>query len=87
MKEQDIIKQVETSNDLDYLRELDRYVDMDIASVGNESDVIKQMKAKMFNMTVEERERKMLEFFQLLKNKIAERISILSKKNDTNNQI
>ena len=34
----DIHKQIKESTDIEYLKELDRYVDMDIESIGKDSD-------------------------------------------------
>ena len=51
----DIHKQIKESTDIEYLKELDKYVDMGIKNT--DSDVIKKMKAKMRNITVEEMEK------------------------------
>ena len=40
----DINKDIEKSTDIDYLKELERYVNMDIDNIGKDSDVIKKMK-------------------------------------------
>jgi hypothetical protein len=74
----DIHKQIKESTDIEYLKELDKYVDMDIKNIGTDSDVIKQMKAKMRNITVEEMEKQNLDGFNDLKKRIKNRISELS---------
>ena len=74
----DIRKQIKESTDIEYLKELDKYVDMDIESIGKDSDVIKQMKVKMRNITVEEMEKQNLDGFNDLKKRIKNRISELS---------
>lgn len=74
----DIHKQIKESTDIEYLKELDKYVDMDIESIGKDSDVIKQMKVKMRNITVEEMEKQNLDGFNDLKKRIKNRISELS---------
>lgn len=74
----DIHKQIKESTDIEYLKELDRYVDMDIESIGKDSDVIKKIKAKMRNITVEEMEKQNLDGFNDLKERIKNRISELS---------
>ena len=74
----DIHKQIKESTDIEYLKELDKYVDMDIESIGKDSDVIKQMKAKMRNITVEEMEKQNLDGFNDLKKRIKNRILELS---------
>lgn len=74
----DIHKQIKETTDIEYLKELDRYVDMDIENIGKDSDVIKQMKAKMRNITVEEMEKQNLDGFNDLKKRIKNRISELS---------
>jgi len=73
----DIDKDIEKSTDIDYLKELERYVDMDIDNIGKDSDVIKKMKAKMWNMSIEEMEKQQMEGFLNLKKKIQNRISEL----------
>jgi hypothetical protein len=73
----DINKDIEKSTDVEYLKELERYVDMDIDNIGKDSDVIKKMKAKMRNLSVEEMEKQQKEGFLNLKNKIQKRISEL----------
>jgi hypothetical protein len=74
----DIRKQIKESTDIEYLKELDKYVDMDIKNIGTDSDVIKKMKAKMRNITVEEMEKQNLDGFNDLKERIKNRISELS---------
>jgi hypothetical protein len=74
----DIHKQIKESTDIEYLKELDKYVDMDIESIGKDSDVIKQMKAKMRKITVEEMEKQNLDGFNDLKKRIKNRILELS---------
>jgi hypothetical protein len=73
----DINKDIEKSTDIEYLKELERYVDMDIDNIGKDSDVIKKMKAKMRNLSVEEMEKQQKEGFLNLKKKIQNRISEL----------
>lgn len=72
----DIRKQIKESTDIEYLKELDKYVDMGIKNT--DSDVIKKMKAKMRNITVEEMEKQNLDGFNDLKERIKNRISELS---------
>jgi hypothetical protein len=74
----DIRKQIKESTDIEYLKELDKYVDIDIENIGKDSDVIKQMKAKMRNITVEEMEKQNLDGFNDLKKRIKNRILELS---------
>jgi hypothetical protein len=73
----DINKDIEKSTDIEYLKELEKYVDMDIDNIGKDSDVIKKMKAKMRNLSVEEMEKQQKEGFLNLKKKIQNRISEL----------
>lgn len=74
----DIRKQIKESTDIEYLKELDKYVDMDIKNIGTDSDVIKKMKAEMRNITIEEMEKQSLDGFNDLKERIKNRISELS---------
>lgn len=73
----DINEDIEKSTDIDYLKELERYVNMDIDNIGKDSDIIKKMKAKMRNMSIEEMEKQQMEGFLNLKKKIQNRISEL----------
>lgn len=73
-----IRKQIKESTDIEYLKELDKYVDMDIKNIGTDSDVIKKMKAEMRNITIEEMEKQSLDGFNDLKERIKNRISELS---------
>lgn len=79
-QEFDINKDIETSTDINYLKELEKYVDMDIDNIGKDSDVIKKVKAKMRNISVEEMEKQQLKGFIHLKKKIQNRISELENK-------
>ena len=75
----DIYFEIENSNDIEYLTELEKFVDIDIANVGKDSDVIKGMKAKMVNMSVEQMEEERMDEFLKLKKTIQDRISELKK--------
>jgi hypothetical protein len=74
----DIYKHIKETNDIEYLKELDKYVDIDIENIGKDSDVIKKMKAKMRNITVEEMEKQSLDGFNDIKERIKNRIKELS---------
>jgi hypothetical protein len=74
----DIRKQIKESTDIEYLKELDKYVDMDIKNIGTDSDVIKKIKAEMRNTTIEEMEKQSLDGFNDIKERIKSRISELS---------
>jgi len=75
----DIYSDIENSTDIEYLTELEKYVDIDIKKFNNTSDAIKKMKAKMRNMSVEDMEKEQLESLTKLKNKIQERIKEIKK--------
>ena len=74
----DIYKHIKETNDIEYLKELDKYVDIDIENIGKYSDVIKKMKAKMRNITIEEMEKQSLDGFNDIKERIKNRIKELS---------
>lgn len=74
----DIYKHIKETNDIEYLKELDKYVDIDIENIGKDSDVIKKMKAKMRNITIEEMEKQSLDGFNDIKERIKNRIKELS---------
>lgn len=73
----DINKDIENSTDIEYLKDLEKYVDIDINNIGNDSEAIKKMKAKMRNMSIEEMEEKQRSELLKLKKKIQNRISEL----------
>jgi hypothetical protein len=73
----DIYSDIKNSTDIKYLKELEKYVDMDIENIGKDSEVIKKMKAKMRNMSVEQMDKQQMDGFLDLKNKIQKRISEL----------
>jgi len=75
--EYNINQHIEQSSDIEYLREIEKYVDMDIENIGKDSDVIKKMKAKMRNLSIEEMEKQQREGFLNLKRKIQNKISEL----------
>lgn len=76
----DIYSDIENTTDIDYLIKLSNYVDEDIWNIGKDSDIIKLMKAKMINTTVDEMEKKQLDYFNDLKIKIKNRISKITEK-------
>lgn len=75
----DYIKQIGESTSVDSLKQLEKYVDIDIANIGKDSDVIKKMKADMYGISYEEIGEKQLAGFMDMKTKIHNRISELSK--------
>ena len=76
----DIYKQIEESEDLKYLNELDGYVDMDFETLDNKSDLMKEISAKMFNLSVDEYISKQQKGFYKLKQAIKKRCQFLYKK-------
>ena len=80
MRKFDIYKQINESTDIDFLKELLIYVDMDINNIGkNENDIIIKQKEEMYNLPIEKVYKKQLDGFTDLKNKIQKRINILTK--------
>ena len=74
------IENVKHAVTLEYLVQLEKWVDTDISNVGKDSDVIKQMKAKMHGLSVEELDEKQLKDLTDLKNAIQKRITELKNK-------
>lgn len=70
----DIYQQIKDSTDLDFLKELNSLVDIDINNIGSDSDIIKKMKANMRNTSVENMEKKQLSGLMYIKKKIEKRI-------------
>jgi hypothetical protein len=66
----DINSDIEKFTDIIYLKELEKCVDVDIDNIGKDSDVIKKMKAKMRNISVDEMEKQSREELLRIKNKI-----------------
>ena len=75
----DMINDVQKSTDLEYLKQLEDCVDIDIKNHAKKSDMIKTMMAKSSGISVEEWDKKQLDQFIDLKNKIQKRISELTK--------
>ena len=78
----DIYKQINEATDKDYLTQLDKFIDMDIAKIGKDSDEIRAIKAKLFNTTIEEYEKKQFESFLLLKKYVKQRLNELNNIKD-----
>ncbi len=68
------IEDVQNAITLEYLNDLETWIDVDITNIGNGSDAIRHMKAKMHGMTVEELDRKQLEELTDLKKAVQKRI-------------
>lgn len=74
----DISKQIRETKDVEYLIQLEKYVDMDISNIGKDSDRILAMKASMYNTTSEKYMEKQKVAFNKLKQEIQDRIRELS---------
>jgi hypothetical protein len=75
----DIYFEIENSTSIEFLTELEKFVDIDIDNIGKDSDIIKEMKAKMRNMSIEQMEKTQLNGFTKLKKTIQDRITELKK--------
>lgn len=75
----DIYSQIENSTDINFLKKLEEYVNMDIENIGKDSDIIKKMKADMRNISIEEMEKRQYDGFLKLKEHIQNRIKELEK--------
>lgn len=73
----DIHKTITETNDVEYLKELDRYIDIDIQNLKNESNAISELKAKMRNISVEKYKTKQEEGLNEIKQIINKRIKEL----------
>ena len=71
-----LYQQIKDETDIEYLTQLDKYVDIDIANIGAEGETLLKMKAKMHNLTPEaflEKQRKELnKLKQTIQNRINE---------------
>ena len=74
----DINKQIRETTDIEYLIQLEKYVDMDISNIGNDSERMLSMKAKMYNTTPEKYIEKQIVGFNNMKKLIQKRIKELS---------
>jgi len=77
MEYPDIYQEIASATDIEYLKELNKYVDMDIANIGKESEVIRKMKSKMHGLSPEDYDKKQMTGFTDLKNKIQQKINEL----------
>jgi len=73
----DIYKQIKNETDVEYLTQLEKYVDIDISNIGSDSEVILKMKADMYDITPEKYLEKQRETFTKLKKTIQDRIKSL----------
>ena len=76
----DINKDIEESTDIEYLKELEKCIDIDISNIGKDSEIIRKMKAKMRNTTPDEYDEKQRKGFANLKKKVQDRIKELESK-------
>ena len=74
----DIYKQIKNETDVEYLTQLEKYVDMDISNIGSDSEAILKMKAKMAGVTPEKYLEKQRDTFTKLKETIQKRIKTLN---------
>lgn len=72
-----IHQQIAENTSINFLENLEKFVDMDIANLGKESLKIKTMKAKMWNTSVKAMEERQLKYLLDLKEKIQKRINEL----------
>ena len=70
----DINIDIEKSTDVEYLKELEQYVNDSIANIGTGNYKLREMKAKMRNMSVEDLEKQQLCALTELKLKITDKI-------------
>ena len=73
----DINIDIEKSTDVEYLKELEKHIDDDIANIGTGNYKLREMKAKMRNMSVEDLEKQQLYTLTKLKLQITDKISKL----------
>lgn len=73
----DLRKEILNETDINYLMDLDRYVDIDIDNIGKGSIKFREMKASMWNISVEEMEKQQLKSFLELKSLIKEKLEKL----------
>lgn len=75
----DINIDIEKYTDVEDLKKLEQYVDDSIANIGTGNYKLREMKAKMRNMSVEDLEEQQLHALTKLKLKITDKISKLWK--------
>lgn len=73
----DINVDIEKYTDVEYLKKLEKRIDDDIANIGTGNYKLREIKAKMRNMSVEDLEKQQLDTLTKLKLKIADKISKL----------
>jgi hypothetical protein len=73
----DIYKQIKNETDVEYLTQLEKYVDMDISNIGSDSEKMLKIKADMIGVTPEKYLEKQRDTFTKLKETIQKRIKEL----------
>ena len=70
-------KQIKNETDVEYLTQLEKYVDIDISNIGSDSEAILKMKADSIGVTPEKYVEKQRHTFTKLKETIQKRIKEL----------
>lgn len=74
-----VFEQIKQETSVEFLKQLLQFIDMDIESIGKDSDIMKKMKSEMRNKPIEEVEKDELRGFNDLKSKVNERLQELTK--------
>jgi len=74
----DIYKQIKNETDVEYLTQLEKYVDMDISNIGSDSEKMLKIKADMIGVTPEKYLENQRDIFTKLKETIQKRIKTLN---------
>jgi hypothetical protein len=74
----DIYKQIKNETDVEYLTQLEKYVDMDISNIGSDSEKMLKIKADMIGVTPEKYLENQRDTFTKLKETIQKRIKTLN---------
>ena len=75
----DIEKDIKTSIDVEYLTDMNRYIDIDIANLDTKSTYQRKIEASMYSITPEKYEAEQRKAFVHLKDLIAKRLEELNK--------
>jgi hypothetical protein len=74
----DVLKDIQSQTNVEYLTQLDKFIDIDISNIDKNS-LIAKMVAESNGMTLKEYNEKRLIEFQKLKDEIQKRITELTK--------
>ena len=74
-----IKKDIKNATDIDYLKQLNNYIDMDIENVDKDSHIISKMKADREGVSIEDYKKKLLKHLNKIKKLTLNQINEIEK--------